>query len=813
MVITKKSLLSQFRKNWKKCYALEVFRTRGFVRKKCGKCRRYFWTSDRPRRKCGDSSCEPYSFIGKKVGKVYDYVDTWRAFANFFAKNGRTVIPRYSTMARWRDDTWFTQASIYCFQPHVVSGEVRPPANPLVIAQPCFRFNDIESVGVTSRHYSGFVMLGQHKFISEKYGHVEHWKDEDIKLLLDCLEHLGVKSKEISFVESVWMGGGNSGPAFEVFCRGLELLTAVFMEFENTPQGIKELPLKVIDFGWGLERIAWLLNGTPTSYEVTFDPVDKKWQKKLGLKFNSSLMKKFIINSGVLNFDEVSNADEVWKSVAKKCGVVVEKLRKEVEPYVAFYSILDHSRTLLFALADGAIPSNSGGGYNLRFIFRRSLRLAEKFGWQVDMKDLVRDHANAMSGRYRPRQVSSVRGEELLEVGQQPMFPELVECLPDVEKILEAEERKYSETKQKIRTTLESLFQKKKTIKPEELVELYDSCGILPEDVVQAAAEHKVKVKVPTDFYSKIASKYTERKLVKPKVLVDVKGLPATRCLYYDDEKLSEFDARVVASIDKKYVALDKTAFYPQSGGQVSDTGTLNNSNVVDVMKVGNVVLHVVDAPLKENGAVVGKINWDRRFAVMKNHTATHVMNGAARKVLGNHIWQTGSEVTPEKARLDITHFSSLTREELQKLEQLANKVVAADLPVRKTVYKKDVAESKFGFRLYQGGAAPGAELRVVEIPNFDVEACGGTHVGRTGEIGFIKILSSKRIQDGVVRLEFVAGLKALEEIQKMEETLAMAGEVFSVPVEHLVKTCERFFKEWKDQRKIIERQRQKKSA
>ncbi len=810
MAVTKKSLLSQFKKSWKKYYALEIFKDRSFVRKKCSKCKRFFWASDKKRRKCGDSSCESYSFIGKKIGKAHDYVDTWREFAKFFAEHRRTIIPRYPTMARWRDDTWFTQASIYCFQPYVVSGEVRPPANTLVMAQPCFRFNDIENVGVTSRHYSGFVMLGQHNFISEKYGHITHWKDGDIGLLLDCLEHFKIKSKEITFVESAWVGGGNSGPAFEVFCRGLELLTAVFMQFENTSKGIKEIPLKIVDFGWGLERLAWLLNGTPTSYEVTFDPVDKKWIKKLGLKFNSSLMKKFIINSGILNFDEVKNIDKTWKTVAKKCKVKLEKLKKEVEPYIAFYSILDHSRTLLFALADGAIPSNSGGGYNLRFILRRSLRLAEKYGWDIDLKELVRDHANAFSGKYRPRHVHSTGGRELLEVDKQPMFPELIERLPNVEKILEVEERKYNETKLKTKAILESVLQKKKTIKEEELIKLYDSQGILPEDVVQAATKYKVKVKVPADFYSKIAASHTERKPVKPKVLINVKKIPATRPLYYDDEKLREFDAHVLACIDKKYVALDKTAFFPQSGGQISDTGKLNNANVLAVQKIGEVVLHTVDTTLRENEFVVGKIDWDRRFAIMKNHTATHVINGVARRVLGEHIWQTGSEVTSEKARLDITHFSTLTREDLQKIEQLANKVVAADLPVRKTIYKKDVAESKFGFRLYQGGAVPGDELRVVEIPGFDVEACGGTHVRRTGEIGFIKILDSKRIQDGVIRLEFVAGLKALEEIQKLEETLAKASEVFSVPKDMLVKTCERFFKEWKDLRKQIDKLRQK---
>src|SRR3989344_5274947 len=241
-MLTKKDLFKQFQKDWKQHYALKVFEERGFARKQCRACKKFFWTLDKKRTKCGDSSCEQYSFIGKKVVKqAFDYTDTWTEFANFFKSKGRTVIPRYPTIARWRDDTWFVQASIYDFQPHVVSGEVRPPANPLVVPQPCFRFNDIENIGVTSRHYSGFVMIGQHNFVSSA-GHVGHWKDEDVCLVIDVLKHFGINEKEISMVENVWMGGGNAGPCFELFVRGLEILTMVMMQFSVTDDGLKELP-------------------------------------------------------------------------------------------------------------------------------------------------------------------------------------------------------------------------------------------------------------------------------------------------------------------------------------------------------------------------------------------------------------------------------------------------------------------------------------------------------------------------------------------------------------------------------------------
>jgi len=367
-------------KNRKKCgdsicepYGFIGFKNRNFVRKKCASCKRSFWTADKNRKKCGDSICEPYGFIGKKVKGATDYTGTWAKFSDFFSKNGRTSINRYPTIARWRDDTLFTQASIYAFQPYVVTGEVRPPANPLVMAQPCFRFNDLDNIGITQRHYSGFVMLGQHNFISSKTNSTHNWKEGDMKLVLDAMNNFGIPDKDITFSESVWAGGGNAGPAFEGFYKGMEFVTTVFMQYQATQSGLKELPIKTIDFGWGLERIAWLLNGTPTSYEVVFDPVDKKLARDLKVNFNSALVKKYVLNSANMDFTEVDGA-KAWKNVARKMKVSEDKLRIEIEKMQAFYSILDHSRTLLFALADGGLPSNSGGGYNLRFILRRALR-------------------------------------------------------------------------------------------------------------------------------------------------------------------------------------------------------------------------------------------------------------------------------------------------------------------------------------------------------------------------------------------------------------------------------------------------------
>lgn len=812
-MLDKKILRKQFAKDWAKHYALKIFEERKLVRKRCSRCKRFFWTLDKARRKCGDSTCEPYSFIGKQIAKT-DYVDTWHKFSRFFEKNGRTMIPRYPTIARWRDDTWFTQASIYCFQPYVVSGEVKPPANPLVIAQPCFRFNDIENIGLTSRHYSGFVMIGQHNFVPEA-AHVEHWKDEDIGLVIDVLKNLGLKEKGITFVEDAWLGGGNAGPSFEVFYGGVELLTTVFMQYTITAKDkLEELPLKVVDFGWGLERLAWVLNGTPTSYEVVFDPVDNYLERKIKFSPDKNFLKKFGKYSATLDFDDPDiNVESELVSIAKKMKMKLPVFKEKLAQIQAFYSILDHSRTLLFALADGALPSNAGGGYNLRFILRRALRLAEKYNWQIDLKELAREHARAFSGG-KGRRVVGIRpgeeDEELIETGVQPMYPELEERLPDVEKILDVEVRKFAETKQKISFVLAELFKKKKSINESELIELYDSQGIMPEDIAAAAEKAKIKVKIPSDFYSRVASLHTEKKSELPKSTISVSDLPATQLLYYSDEYAKEFSAKVLKIIDSKYVVLDKTLFYPQSGGQYSDTGTINGRPVINSYKIGNVVIHDVENPnFKAGQFIVGKIDWNRRYQLMRHHTATHLINGAARSVLGNHIWQAGAEKTPEKARLDITHFANLTPDEIRMIERRANEVVLANIPVKKSIMAKNLAEKKYGFRLYQGGAVPGASIRVIETEGFDVEACGGTHLNNTGETGFIKITGSKKIQDGVVRIEFVAGLRALDEMQNHQKLLLDSATVFNVPADQLPKTCIRFFEEWKNQRKEIEKLKQ----
>jgi alanyl-tRNA synthetase len=328
-------------------------------------------------------------------------------------------------------------------------------------------------------------------------------------------------------------------------------------------------------------------------------------------------------------------------------------------------------------------------------------------------------------------------------------------------------------------------------------------------------------VEVPEDFYALIAkrhmqaSKKTEEETeVEESLEEETEKLPPTEQLYYKDVYRKEFEAKVLKVVDSEYVVLDKTCFYPEGGGQPADHGHLTFDNakaeVVDVQKAGRVIVHKIkgSTPPKEGSKIKGILDWDKRYSLMKNHTATHVVNGAARRVLGQHVWQFGTQKGTESSRLDISHYRRLAPEEVDKIETLANQAVLQNLQVETTWMPRNEAENRYGFRLYQGGAVPGKEIRVVKTGDWDVEACAGTHLKSTGEIGFIKIIYTERVQDGVERLAYSIGIPALKAVQENEKLLRILSEILNAPLEKLDKTAEKLVKELKEasaeRRKLI---------
>jgi len=448
----------------------------------------------------------------------------------------------------------------------------------------------------------------------------------------------------------------------------------------------------------------------------------------------------------------------------------------------------DRSRALMLLLGDGVVPSNSREGYYARMLIRRGLRTLKNLNITYSMADTI----------------------TLLIDHSRKDYPELFFNKAHILKLLKVEEQRYRETVEKGRVTVQRMESAVRasggdSISLDAVIELYDSHGLTP-DVVREFTT--LRIDAPDDFFSQVARRHERPTPPEATKRIDVPAnLPPTRLRVYESRKKPKFRAKVIG-VHGSAVLLDQTYFYPEGGGQEADHGTIAGREIVDVQREGNVVLHCVKGEPKFGLGKRGtcETEWTRRTNLMRNHTGTHIVLGAARKVLGNHVWQTGAHKAADVARIDITHYDSLTDPEMDRIEQLANEIVLSDAPVRVRTLPRDVAESKYGFRLYQGGVVPGGDLRVVEIPAWDIEACGGTHVSRTSEVGLVKLFRTKRIQDGVVRLEYAAGKPALEEIRRQSATLSKVAATLSVPTEQVAPAVERFMGELREQRKELEK-------
>ncbi|OIO23037.1 alanine--tRNA ligase [Candidatus Micrarchaeota archaeon CG_4_10_14_0_2_um_filter_49_7] len=795
-MLSKGELRKQFSQDWQKHYDLDVLKTNGFTRKQCSSCKKNFWSVG-DRDKCGDPSCIGYEFIGNPPSQLkLTYADTWKKVKGYFTSNGHTYVKPYPTVARWRDDLYFTIASINDFQPYVVSGELEPIANPLVVPQPCIRFGDITNVGVTGRHYTNFVMVGQHAFNSEKTG-LFYWKNEALGHDINLLKSLGLNLEEIIFIEDVWLGGGNYGPCIEYFSRGLELGNCVFMQYEILPdQSSRELRTKVIDMGAGLERLAWITHGSPTSYEIVFGNVIAEMKKWAGVGVEDALFLKYAKGSGMLNAEEVGDMKKAKEQVAREIGVPKEELFKRFERLFALYACADHMKTVLMTTSDGMLPSNVGGGYNLRMILRRSFGFDEDLGLRLDYGKILKMHA-----------------EEVRDI-----FPQYLDGVDSAIAVVEEERRKFGESKKKASGRVAQIIEKAKktgssfSIPTPELVTLYQSYGIPIEVIEEVAKKENINLHLPpaSSFY-KLARH--EDELVEARKeeheLIDVSQYPQTKNLSY--ENLFRFKAKVLGiegtGGKTSFLILDQSAFYAEGGGQTSDTGTINGISVVDVKNSAGIFLHkmakaVDSTPGTEVECVVER---EKRAHTMRHHSGAHVLQIAARAVLGRHVWQAGAHKSAEKAHLDLTHYKHIPDEELARIERLANEIIVQNIAVKKEILPRNVAESQYGFGLYQGGACPGKELRVVSIGELDHEACGGIHVERTGDIGCFKIIKRESIQDGIERITYKCGVKAIEYMQSLERSIRDSSALLSVSTDQLPQSVERFFSEWKEQRKQIE--------
>ena len=735
--MNKKEILQKFSADPQRYYNVNLFEDQGFERRSCNECGRFFWTLDSERVKCPDHSDDTYSFIGDPpTSKRFDYTQSWKEVESFFVKNNHTSINRYPVVCRWRDDLYFTIASIVDFQ-RVMGSKVvfEFPANPLVVPQTCLRFKDLENVGVTGRHFSSFCMIGQHSIPNEN----GYWKDECVNLDFNLLtQQFGIAKKEITFVEDVWEGGGSFGSSLEYFVRGLELGNAVFTEFQGDLSNYKTLDQRIIDMGAGLERFAWITMGTPTAYDCCFGPITQKLIQKAGLDTNSSVLVPYFTEIAK-NLELYEDLSQVRKNSIKTTGLSDEQINRIITPLEGIYLIIDHIRTLIFAISDGALPSNVGGGYNLRIMLRRIVSTMNRLKLKFDLDEIIDIQIDYLKNTY----------------------PELENTREDVKEIISIETGRYDSSKQRMQKIVSKLDREPKV---EDLITLYESDGVTPEYL----KEMKVISEIPSTFYSKLSDLHQSKKQ-KEQVNLPLEGIPDTELLFYDEDP-REFDAKVLKSFEN-FVVLDKTAFYARGGGQEPDHGKIGGQEILDITKHGNIVVHEIKGNIPKEGNTVSCIvDSKRRDGITKNHTSTHIINTSARSVLGSWVWQHSAFKEEDHARLDITHHSALTNEDIKKIEQTANSIIKKSIPVKIENFDRGTAEQKYGFRIYQGGVVPVKSVRIVSIGDLDIEACGGTHVSNTSDIEQIKITKTKRIQDGVVRIEFVSGNSAKEFVKKKQQ-------------------------------------------
>ncbi|MGW8287372.1 MAG: alanine--tRNA ligase [Desulfobulbales bacterium] len=744
-------------------------------------------------------------------------------FLNFFKQNGHTIIESSSLIPQDDPTLLFTNSGMVQFK-RVFMGEEKRDYTRASTCQRCVRaggkHNDLENVGHTARHHTFFEMLGNFSF-------GDYFKAEAIQFAWEFLTiNLGLDKEKlwISVFEdddeafALWekiddlpkgrivrMGEkdnfwamGDTGPCGpcseihidqgpEVGCgrpecdlscdcdRFLELWNLVFMQFYRDESGkMTPLPKPSIDTGMGLERVAAVMQG----------------------KHN--------------NFDS-----DLFSGIINKIEALSDKNYGQEERFdIAMRVIADHSRATAFLVSDGMLPSNEGRGYVLRRIMRRAVR----FGRSLGLERLF---------------LAEVTAEVVRTMEQ--AYPHLTESANLLNKVVNNEEERFRETLDNglamLNSEIDRLRQEDDTIVPGTFIfKLYDTYGF-PVDIVRdvaleqgltidekgfaAAMEEQrtlskkswkggslavmvsgVKKLVETGHKTRFVGYKTHRANSEIKGLVDSDGEAADRA--NEGEQVSIF--------------CPETPFYAEAGGQIGDQGLIVGPNgtakVMDTVTVADgLILHqaeITTGSLALDDPVELKVMEGRRQRIACNHSATHILHAAMKIVLGDHVKQSGSLVTPERLRFDFTHFSPITAEELVRIERLANEEIRANTPLDTEMLGREEAISSGAVALF--GEKYGDKVRVVSIGNFSKELCGGTHVRSTGEIGLLKVTAETGIAAGVRRIEAVTGPEAFNIFQVREKQLAELADLLKVPPENLGSKIEKLLNTNKELEKEVSR-------
>ena len=706
--------------------------------------------------------------------------DLREKYLSFFETKGHLRLPSFPLVPQGDKSLLLINSGMAPMK-KFFTGEVVPPRNRVTTCQKCIRTPDLESVGKTARHGTYFEMLGNFSFgdyfkneaIPWAWEFLTQWLEIPEELLYPSIyeedneafeiwnKKIGVPAEKIiplGKADNFWEhGSGPCGPCSEIyFDRGIkygcgspdckpgcecdrfmEIWNNVFSQFNNDGNGnYTELAQKNIDTGMGLERLACVLQGVDNLFEV----------------------------------------DTVRKILDTVCTVAGKKYGDDKQDDISIRIITDHIRSSTFMICDGVNPSNEGRGYVLRRILRRAARNAKLLGinhtFLSDLCDVVIE----------------------LNVGA---YPELADKQSYIKTIIANEEERFNATIDAGLAILSDLIDKAKAenktvLDGAEVFKLYDTYGF-PIDLTREIAEEK-GLEIDEDAYKAEMQAQRERARNARK---DIGGwsessktllssLAKTEFVGYDNASVS---AKVLAIIDgdnsldeisegECSVILDTTTFYGEGGGQVGDTGTISTENatltVIDTKKTDGVyihICHVENGTVKVGDTVTASIDECRRNTIRRNHSAAHLLQGALRKVLGNHVEQAGSYVDEKECRFDFSHFAAMTAEEIAKVEMLVNEAILDGAEVVTKVTDAETAKSEGAMALF--GEKYGDKVRMVKMGDYSTELCGGTHVSNTAKVGLFKVVSESSVAAGVRRITATTGFGVLALLENSEKLAA----------------------------------------
>ena len=717
-------------------------------------------------------------------------------FLSFFESKGHKRMPSASLVP---DDPTIllTIAGMVPFKP-IFLGKVKTDLKRATTSQKCIRTNDIENVGHTPRHHTFFEMLGNFSFGDYFKKEAINWAWEFLTKVLEIPEEMmwvsiyldddeaydiwrndvGLsddKIKRMGEEDNFWKVGptGPCGPCSEIYVKlpggdDLEIWNLVFMQYNREEDGsLTPLPRKNIDTGMGLERIASVLQGVESDFETDLlFPIIKETEELSGYKY-----------------------------------------KENKERDLAFRIISDHVRAISFMISDGIYPGNEGRGYVLRRILRRAYR----YGRLLDLTEpflykLIPSVVNVMKGGY----------------------PELIEKEKQIIDITYTEEKRFQTTLDQGLSMFEEIAKKATAgiIKGEDAFRLYDTYGF-PLDIMKDLAQER-GLSIDEEGFERLMKEQRERGRKRKKEEGPIKVYTDIFTKYgetiFTGYQKYEDKSEIIAIIkdgnitdsaqegEKVEIVTKNTPFYAEKGGQVGDTGYIEGpsgkAKIEDTQTREGIIIHkgsIIEGTLQTGEEVILSVDKERRNAIRRAHTSTHLLHKALRMLIGEHVKQAGSKVEPDEFRFDFTHFTHLTKEELDKIEELVNEKVLEDIKVEIKEMERDKAIELGALALFD--EKYGNRVRVVKIGDFSIELCGGTHLDHTSQVGLFKIKEETSIGAGTRRVHVYTGKKAYrytkekeDLIEDIKEELKTREEGSIIPAIHHLK------KELKEKDQIIKK-------